>query len=193
MSIYTKQQLIDELEHKNESDLRRILNVLIVRNTSETVHNRFVRAIKNPSHLSDKSVFCHITSKKSISFSDVRKLASSPFFTKHLTSIVTVAVDSIGPLMSRDVLMKAVPSDQRNLYIDGDGVIKREPKVLIGYILQIAGFEFKSRHFESEGKWGKAWALTDLKGLSIDERVQHVRETVFSFISKHDNSLESFI
>ena len=105
----------------------------------------------------------------------MEKLYQSPLM-QFTEAMIRAALQADGPFQTREIMMLAALSVPKAYYMTAQGIPKTE-KVMAGYILQMAGFEFVSLYdkdrkmpvkvWKSKYGWGQMDAGTRAKEVMI--------------------------
>jgi hypothetical protein len=175
MSIYTLDKLQDRVNQMDDGQAKGVIKKILSKRHSQSEFDSIASAIMGLDEYGRPSYVCNITDNKTISHSLMEKLYQSPLmdFTE---AMISAALQPDGPFQTREIMMIAALSVPKAYYMTTKGIPKTE-KVMAGYILQMAGFEFLSIYdkdrkmpvkvWKSKYGWGQLDASTRAKEVML--------------------------
>lgn len=155
MSIFTVDKLLERLAQMEDAQAKVVLKKILSKRHSQTEYDLIASAIMGLDEYGRPSYVCTISDNKTISYTLMEKLYHSPLM-QFIEPMIKAAMQPDGPFQTREIMMLAALSVPKAYYMTPQGIPKTE-KVMAGYILQMAGFEFVSLYDKDRKMPVKVW------------------------------------
>lgn len=173
MSIYTVDKLIEKVNSFDETQAKNVLKKILNKRHSASEYDNIAGAIMGIDEFGRPTYTCNITENKTVSYSLMEKLYKSPLV-DFLEPMIKAALDFNGPYQTQEIMVMAATSAPRAYYMTAQGIPKAE-KVMAGYLLQMAGFEFTSQYDKIRRMPVKVWKSRYGWGnLTVEQRAKEV-------------------